>query len=298
MGRREQPVDPSGGPLQSFAHDLQVLRRQAGEPPYRAMARRVGVSYTALSQAAKGERLPTLATTLAFVRACGGDDSEERRWRQRWEQILTELVAGSTVEQEEETGSGLTAPSGPSQLPSSGITIRSGPSRTGRRIAKVVGTAAVLGSTLVVGMFIGARVITTNVTQAASRPVIHPIVDGQDPYIGGCGHDQQPLERQPIYFKDGKSYGWVVLFYSHACGGAWAYVLGPNSRSWRVYVAANRVDDNKMAISSFQGNSAPNSWGNALSTRTGCVRAEAWVGNGPHAVTSCWRPGGPLQTGA
>src|SRR5919198_5701970 len=94
MGRTETPVDPAGGPLQRFAYDLQVLRRQAGEPPYRTMARRVGLSATVLSQAAKGDRLPTLQTTLAFIRACGGDAADERRWQHRWEQVRGELHRG------------------------------------------------------------------------------------------------------------------------------------------------------------------------------------------------------------
>ena len=100
-----------------------------------------------------------------------------------------------------------------------------------------------------------------------------------------------------IYLKSGKFYGWIVLFYSTACTAAWGYVLGPNSASWRVFINAHRMDDNAIAPSSFQGNARPNSWGNALSTRAGCVRAEAWVNNGPHALTSCWRPNGPVDRG-
>ncbi|MDX2937245.1 DNA-binding protein [Streptomyces ipomoeae] len=82
MGRRERPVDPNEGPVQSFAYALRKLRREAGGPTYREMARRAHYSVTALSQAAAGEQLPSLAVTLAYVRVCGGDPGEwERRWR-------------------------------------------------------------------------------------------------------------------------------------------------------------------------------------------------------------------------
>ncbi|WP_377273062.1 hypothetical protein [Peterkaempfera sp. SMS 1(5)a] len=78
--------------------------------------------------------------------------------------------------------------------------------------------------------------------------------------------------------------------YSDSCSAAWGYVLGPNSPQWRVFVRAQRVDDNRKADSSFKGEARSNSWGDALSTTVGCVRAEAWIDSGPKAVTSCWRP--------
>ncbi|MFE9098748.1 DNA-binding protein [Streptomyces sp. NPDC007264] len=84
MGRRERPVDPAAGPVQRFAHDLRDLRHRAGGPPYREMARRAGYSVSALSQAAAGDRLPSLAVALAYVRACDGDPV---RWERRWREV-------------------------------------------------------------------------------------------------------------------------------------------------------------------------------------------------------------------
>ncbi|MFL6142174.1 MAG: helix-turn-helix domain-containing protein [Labedaea sp.] len=82
MGRRESVLDPGAGPVQGFAHQLRLLRADSGLT-YRAMARRVGYSAPALSQAAAGKQLPSLPVTLAYVAACGGDRQEwERRWRQ------------------------------------------------------------------------------------------------------------------------------------------------------------------------------------------------------------------------
>ncbi|WP_306960133.1 nSTAND1 domain-containing NTPase [Streptomyces afghaniensis] len=83
MGRREKPVDPDAGPVQRLAHDLRVLREKAGKPPYREIAQRAGYSITAVSQAAAGEQLPSLAVVRAYAEALDGDPDEwERRWRE------------------------------------------------------------------------------------------------------------------------------------------------------------------------------------------------------------------------
>ena len=52
-----------------------------GRPTYRDIAEKASYSRTALSQAAVGRELPTLAVTLAFVAACDGPVAE---WEQRW----------------------------------------------------------------------------------------------------------------------------------------------------------------------------------------------------------------------
>ncbi|MFD9435770.1 hypothetical protein [Streptomyces sp. NPDC060002] len=83
MGRREKPVDPDAGPVQRLAHELRVLREQAGKPPYREMAQQAGYSITAMSQAAAGEQLPSLAVVRAYAEALDADPDEwERRWRE------------------------------------------------------------------------------------------------------------------------------------------------------------------------------------------------------------------------
>jgi hypothetical protein len=81
MGRPEKPVDVSGGLVARFASELRRLRKEAGSPTYRDMARDALYSASVLSSAASGHRLPTLPVTLAYVRACGGDVEE---WRHRW----------------------------------------------------------------------------------------------------------------------------------------------------------------------------------------------------------------------
>ncbi|MGW3569680.1 nSTAND1 domain-containing NTPase [Streptomyces sp. NPDC000941] len=80
--------------MQRFAFELRKLRAEAGGLTYRAMAQRTGYSITTLSQAAAGERLPTLPVVLAYVKACGGDGAE---WEARWREVVEEEAA-RTVE--------------------------------------------------------------------------------------------------------------------------------------------------------------------------------------------------------
>ncbi|MGH8887911.1 MAG: helix-turn-helix domain-containing protein [Egibacteraceae bacterium] len=69
---------------------MATLRRQAGGLSYRQLARRAHYSATALSEAAGGEQLPSLAVTLAYVETCGGDRDE---WEIRWQVIAAELAS-------------------------------------------------------------------------------------------------------------------------------------------------------------------------------------------------------------
>lgn len=81
-------MDPGGGPLAEFADDLRRLRTQAGNMPYRALAKRAGYSASTLSVAASGTMLPSLEVTLAYVQVCGGDTEA---WRARWHQVAGQL---------------------------------------------------------------------------------------------------------------------------------------------------------------------------------------------------------------
>ncbi|WP_324169056.1 helix-turn-helix transcriptional regulator [Amycolatopsis sp.] len=81
VGRPETRLDPESGPVHEFAQELRELRRQAGNPSYRELAKRAHYSASMLSTAASGRSLPSLAVTQAFAEACGGDrDAWERRW--------------------------------------------------------------------------------------------------------------------------------------------------------------------------------------------------------------------------
>ncbi|WP_406442064.1 hypothetical protein OHB00_38865 [Streptomyces sp. NBC_00631] len=73
-----------------FAAELRKLRAEAGSPTYRVMAKRTGQGASTLSQAAGGERLPTLPVVLAYVKACGGAPDE---WEVRWREVAGEAAA-------------------------------------------------------------------------------------------------------------------------------------------------------------------------------------------------------------
>src|SRR4051812_30829228 len=84
--RQERPLESEETPLLRFAGDLRRLRRRAGLPSYRELGKRTNYSAAALSEALSGRRLPSLAVTLAFVRACDGDAGE---WTGRWRTLVT-----------------------------------------------------------------------------------------------------------------------------------------------------------------------------------------------------------------
>src|SRR5687767_914131 len=87
MPRRERPLDSEDTELLLFAADLRRLRQQAGSPTYRELSRLAHFSAAALSEAAGGRKLPSLAVTLAFAQACGGDLAA---WETRWRAIAAE----------------------------------------------------------------------------------------------------------------------------------------------------------------------------------------------------------------
>ncbi|MFI6937555.1 NACHT and WD repeat domain-containing protein [Streptomyces sp. NPDC050287] len=97
-GRPESPLDPSAGPVARFAAELRKLRAEAGSPTYRVMAKRTDQGASTLSQAAGGERLPTLPVVLAYVQACGGDLEE---WEARWREAAAEEAAEPRTSEED-----------------------------------------------------------------------------------------------------------------------------------------------------------------------------------------------------
>ncbi|MFC0433820.1 hypothetical protein [Kutzneria buriramensis] len=93
MPRRERPLDTEDVPAR-FAAGLRELRAKAGNPPYRELGRRAHYSAGTLSDAAAGRKLPSLAVTLAYVQACGGDAADwERRWHEAAATVATQEPA-------------------------------------------------------------------------------------------------------------------------------------------------------------------------------------------------------------
>ncbi|HEX8867326.1 MAG TPA: hypothetical protein VF821_16835, partial [Lentzea sp.] len=90
MPRPERELAGSG-PVESLAAELRELRRRAGSPGYRELSTRAGFSAPTLANAAGGRQLPSLAVTLAYVRACGGDPV---CWERRWRETAAECARG------------------------------------------------------------------------------------------------------------------------------------------------------------------------------------------------------------
>jgi hypothetical protein len=80
--------------IADFIDDLRRLRQDAGQPSLRKMSETAHYSHTALSGVLSGGRLPSLDLTLAFVRACGGDEDQ---WRERWQQANARINPVPTV---------------------------------------------------------------------------------------------------------------------------------------------------------------------------------------------------------
>ncbi|MEV1120394.1 helix-turn-helix domain-containing protein [Actinosynnema sp. NPDC049800] len=99
MARSESPLRADSRDLGEFAADLRALRERAGSPTYRRLARDAHYSAAALSEAANGRKLPSLAVTLAYVRACGGDAVA---WESRW-RALAERIADANPRTPPET---------------------------------------------------------------------------------------------------------------------------------------------------------------------------------------------------
>ncbi|MGW5397642.1 nSTAND1 domain-containing NTPase [Streptomyces sp. NPDC003952] len=110
-GRPEKALDPQAGPTARFAGELRALRRAAGSVPYREMSARAGYSVTALSQAAAGNRLPSLPVTLAYAEVCGAARTEwERRWREAEAEAQAEAEAATLSSRAREAEGGGTPP--------------------------------------------------------------------------------------------------------------------------------------------------------------------------------------------
>jgi transcriptional regulator with XRE-family HTH domain len=106
-GRPEKALDPRE-PAQAFAQRLRDLRRRSGQPTYAQMADRSHYSAATLSEAARGNTVPSWDVTAAYVRACGGDPEQ---WRTPWKQAKE----GADDPKEAAGSSGISTPAAQSQ---------------------------------------------------------------------------------------------------------------------------------------------------------------------------------------
>lgn len=143
MPRPESPVDPHAGVVQLFAHDLRLLREKAGCPPYRALALRAHYAPATLARAAGGREFPSLAVTLAYVRACAGD---EEQWESRWHEAAAARIPEMRVEPERHSPAESEVPAQPDE-PKKAVRSRI---RRGRLVAILAALFLLAGTTAAV----------------------------------------------------------------------------------------------------------------------------------------------------
>jgi Helix-turn-helix domain len=91
MGRPQETLDRDGSPVREFAFWLRDLRHRSGLT-YEELAKSAHYATSTMQAATAGRRFPTLRVTMAFVKACGGD---ERAWRAYWAQARRLLDVGA-----------------------------------------------------------------------------------------------------------------------------------------------------------------------------------------------------------
>jgi transcriptional regulator with XRE-family HTH domain len=286
MGRPELPLDPQAGPVAELAHELRLLRRQAGSPSYRELARRTNYSVTALSRAASGNALPSLLVFRAFVAGCGGDPDE---WEPRW----TSAAGGDPTAGDE--------PSGPTPLDQSAAAGRREAARRSVPAAAawfLGGLVAGILCTLLSVWWLNQATDPHGPAAAASLgeapAAAGSLVDGADPTRSGCGPDATTIARVPVSFPVPQHSGALDLRYSPHCHAAWAR-FDPDS-SWHAppgtVVTLTIIRPSNQAATDY---SAPFAGqpiiGNLLLTDHGCLAAQLTMtsgsGTSPTASTAC-----------
>lgn len=301
MGRHMRPLDPISGPVERFASELRMLRAIAGDLPFWKMARRCGVSKSALAAAVAGREVPSERVTQEFVLACGGDWSW---WRERRSQTVGELAAGSAltanavvlaVPQAQALSvlaGEIVASSRPRDL-SAGPppATAGGPAKRSRRLGWVIAAAVAIVALVGTATLTGAW---TPSKPSASAPVAVAVTDGTDPEAVGCGSDKVVLDTSPVVLHQaaqvrgrvlatGTRVGTVSLVYSAHCGGAWARFdptpglnPDPNDNTDGITtIEADRPADDTESL--WKMGHIDESYSGILLTGIGCVVAHARV---------------------
>ncbi|MEV4709881.1 helix-turn-helix domain-containing protein [Micromonospora sp. NPDC049374] len=314
MARAERPLDPTADPLQAFAADLRTLRDKAGRPTYQALARRAHRSASSLSEAAGGRRLPTLDTTLAYVRALGGDEAE---WTERWRVVAGHVTAkqghvdptgdhdgGSETRPATvppaAAGSGAATPvaAGPVAAPPAasaqdgqeslgpptpaGATASSRP--VGRTARAVLAGALVLTGLVAVPWLAGGfgEPEAGSTTSPAAEPttVTVGVRDGADPKDAGCAADAEvtTLDSAAVLLDEGVI-GTVELRYAPSCGASWPrFVPVPAAvevpRPARIQLTVFDGDDAGRQADFAMDYAGISTFGNLLTSTRTCVWAQ------------------------
>jgi hypothetical protein len=210
-GRPEGPLDPAAGAVANLAARLRQLREDAGRPSYRQLAGTAYYSHSALSQAAAGRELPSLAVTLAFAQACGGDRQE---WIALWHEAAAE--AGVLAEPDGQGAAGPATGARPAVAARRGIRARLALARRGGWY--LLAAAGLAGG--LVSWVLAAVVTTPHATHVTSALV--PVADGDYPSVADCSSWTKDLRIRQVLAANGQRLGELRLRYSMRCAAVWA----------------------------------------------------------------------------
>lgn len=282
-GRPEAPLDPAAGAVANLAARLRQLREDAGRPSYRRLARTAHYSHSALSQAAAGRVLPSLAVTLAFAQACGGDPQE---WTARWHEAAeTEVFA-------EPEARAADAASAMDVVARQGI--RGRLTLVRRRGWHLLAAAGLAGGLASWGL---SAVITTPAATHTTGGLAAPVADGDYPSVADCASWTKNLGSRRVLAGNGQVLGTVQLRYSMRCGAVWArFNPGPSlsaAGAAMVILEVIRHPDGKTMLSraSYAGRLQRS---DILLLHGGCAQASVTVASPGRipasAMTGCQPP--------
>jgi hypothetical protein len=307
-GRPEGPIAPAAGAAAKLAAQLRQLREDAGRPSYRQLARTAFYSHSALSQAAAGRDLPSLAVTLAFAEACGGDRQE---WTARWHEAAETAGTAAAGSMVTATPDGALAshqslashappacPAPASPAPPTprrrGVRARLSWVRWGRgRGLAVVGLACAL---LGLGISSLGGIGMVSQQHGTGGGLTAPVVDGVPPSVADCFASSRELGHSQVQVH-GMLLGMVQLRYSRRCGTVWArFDSGPalaDDGAVTVTLEVIRMPDGTSMV--FRGGYSDRpQLSDVLFLHGGCARARVTITRpdlaGATGATRCLPP--------
>lgn len=299
-------AEPDGDPvvdLPTFAQQLRDLRMDAGAPSYRQLARVAHYAPSTLVDAASGRRLPTREVTLAFVRACGGNEHE---WTARWAAVADHLRASqhatAVPRHSQHVGAAHSAPSASSAPQPTSQAPRRSPTASLRRYGSKLRAVSAAAALVTIGAAVGWALADLQpdtspaavpVTATASAPMLAQAADGADPNQAGCNRDAVTADASPVYATDGTLLGTLELRTSATCRAAWArYEPGATPQRLTTVQITIRSTNGRQADFTAPANGLP-FYSDLLHSDRYCVQAAVTLqttGQSPVAATTrCWK---------